>query len=105
MRALRANKARVALTCGTQVLLNPEMYIGKSKLTMLSPDGRSRMWDTDADNYARGEGVVALVLKRMSDAIADSDQNGMYRVREIWANQDGFLVKIRTRSFSLRQCQ
>lgn len=89
VRTLRANESRVALACGTQVLLNPEMYIGESKLTMLSPNGRSRMWDADADGYARGEGIAAVVLKRLSDAIADGDHIECI-VRETGANQDGF---------------
>lgn len=29
-------------------------YITESKLSMLSPTGRSRMWDANADGYARG---------------------------------------------------
>ncbi|KAJ4287123.1 hypothetical protein N0V88_007745 [Collariella sp. IMI 366227] len=89
VKALRAGDARVAMACGTQVLLNPEMYIGESKLKMLSPNGRSAMWDADADGYARGEGIAAVVLKRLSDAIADGDYIQCI-VRETGANQDGF---------------
>ena len=89
VKALRTGESRVAMACGTQVLLNPEMYIGESKLKMLSPSGRSRMWDADADGYARGEGVAAVVLKRLSDAIADGDHIECL-VRETGANQDGF---------------
>ena len=89
VKALRTGESRVAVACGTQVILNPEMYINESKLKMLSPTGRSRMWDADADGYARGEGVAAVVLKRLSDAIADGDDIECV-VRETGANQDGF---------------
>lgn len=51
--ALRSRESRVAVACGTQVILNPEQFIAESKLQMLSPTGRSRMWDKDADGYAR----------------------------------------------------
>lgn len=55
---------------------------------MLSPTGRSRMWDVDADGYARGEGVAAIVLKRLSQAIADGDDIECV-IRETGSNQDG----------------
>ena len=89
VKALRTSDSRVAVACGTQVILNPEMYIGESKLKMLSPTGHSRMWDADADGYARGEGVAAVVLKRLSNAIKDGDHIESV-IRETGANQDGF---------------
>jgi len=89
VQALRSGESRVALACGTQMLLGPEMYIGESTLKMLSPNGRSAMWDAGADGYARGEGVAAVVIKRLSDAIADGDHIECI-VRETGANQDGF---------------
>ncbi|KAH6658993.1 putative polyketide synthase [Truncatella angustata] len=55
---------------------------------MLSPNGRSKMWDRDADGYARGEGVGALVLKPLSQAIADGDHIECV-IRETGLNQDG----------------
>ncbi|CAL8576082.1 hypothetical protein XPA_001973 [Xanthoria parietina] len=89
VQALRSGESRVAMACGTQVLLGPEAFVFESKLKMLSPTGRSRMWDAGADGYARGEGVAAVVLKRLSDAIADSDHIECL-IRETGANQDGF---------------
>lgn len=74
---------------GRIVILGPEVFIFESKMKMLSPTGRSRMWDADADGYARGEAVAAVVLKRLSDALADGDHiEGI--IRGTGANQDGF---------------
>lgn len=56
---------------------------------MLSPKGRSRMWDEDADGYARGKGVAAIVLKRLGDAIIDDDHIECL-IRGTEANQDGY---------------
>lgn len=89
VKTLRSGESRVAVACGTQIILNPDMYVAESKMKMLSPTGRSRMWDADADGYARGEGVAAVVLKRLSDAIADGDHIECI-IRETAANQDGF---------------
>ncbi|KAL8820238.1 MAG: hypothetical protein Q9223_001502 [Gallowayella weberi] len=87
--ALRTGESRVALACGTQVILEPEPFIVESNLGMLSPTSRSRMWDAEADGYARGEGTAAIVLKRLSDAIADGDHVECL-IRGTGSNQDGY---------------
>ncbi|KAK3996228.1 hypothetical protein QBC44DRAFT_404939 [Cladorrhinum sp. PSN332] len=78
----------VAIAAGSNLIFGPELYVGESKLKMLSPTGRSRMWDVDADGYARGEGVAAIVLKRLSDAIRDGDHIESV-IRESGINSDG----------------
>jgi hybrid polyketide synthase/nonribosomal peptide synthetase ACE1 len=88
VQALRTGESRVAVACGTQVILGPETFIIESKMKMLSPTGHSRMWDAGADGYARGEGVAAVVMKRLSDAIADGDDIQCV-IRETGTNQDG----------------
>jgi acyl transferase domain-containing protein len=40
---------------------------------MLSPDGKSKTFDKDANGYVRGEGAGALLLKPLSKALADGD--------------------------------
>lgn len=88
VQVLRSGDCQVAIAAGTNLILGPNNYIGESKLKMLSPTGRSRMWDADADGYARGEGVAAVVLKRLSSAIKDGDHIECI-VRETGINQDG----------------
>lgn len=57
-------------------------------MKLLSPTGRSRMWDVDVDGYARGEGMAAVVMKKLSDAVADGDHIECV-IRETGLNQDG----------------
>lgn len=88
VQSLRAGESTVAIAAGVNLILGPEMYIFESKLHMLSPTGRSRMWDASADGYARGEGFAALTLKTLSQAIKDGDHIECV-IRETGINQDG----------------
>lgn len=87
VQLLRSGDSDVAVAAGANLILGPGNYIGSSKLNMLSADSRSRMWDADASGYARGEGIAAVVLKRLSQAIADGD-NIECIIRETGVNQD-----------------
>ncbi|KAL4936458.1 hypothetical protein BDV06DRAFT_233408 [Aspergillus oleicola] len=88
VQTLRNGESNIAVAGGSNLILSPDMFISESKLQMLSPTGRSRMWDADADGYARGEGFAAILLKRLSDAIADGDRIECI-IRETGVNQDG----------------
>lgn len=85
---LRGGEASVACVAGANVMLGPENFIAEASLHMLSPTGKSRMWDRDADGYARGEGVAAVFLKTLTQAIMDGDDiEGI--IRESGVNSDG----------------
>ncbi|RYP37144.1 hypothetical protein DL768_010897 [Monosporascus sp. mg162] len=88
IQTLRSGDSRMAVACGANVILGPENYIIESKVKMLSPDGVSRMWDKDANGYARGDGVAAIVLKPLSAALEDNDHIECI-IRETGLNQDG----------------
>ncbi|TLD28732.1 hypothetical protein PspLS_03350 [Pyricularia sp. CBS 133598] len=88
VQQLCGGESKVAIAAVTNLTLSPLGYITESKLKMLSPTGRSRIWDALADGYARGEGVAALVLKTLSQAIQDDDSIECV-IRETGVNQDG----------------
>lgn len=55
---------------------------------MTNPDGRCYVFDSRGSGYARGEGVVSFILKRLDDAIRDGD-NVHAIIRNSGLNQDG----------------
>jgi acyl transferase domain-containing protein len=63
----------MALVGGVSLYLTPESYIGMCEAGMLSPDGQCKTFDSSANGFVPGEGVGALVLKRLKDAEADND--------------------------------
>ncbi|CAD0111492.1 unnamed protein product [Aureobasidium uvarum] len=88
VQCLQAGECDTAIVGGVNLILDPLMYITESKLSMLSPDSRSRMWDTSANGYARGEGIAALLLKPLSQALKCGDPIQAI-VRGTGVNSDG----------------
>ncbi len=67
---------------------NPFCYMSFAKTHALSPRGKSRPFDNSADGIALGEGIAALVLRRLPDAERDGDK--IYAViKGIGASSDG----------------
>ncbi|KAG9203319.1 hypothetical protein G6514_002972 [Epicoccum nigrum] len=88
VQSLRSGESQVAVAAGANLLLGPEAFIAGSYMNMLSPDGRSYMWDSRANGYARGEGFAAIIMKTLSAAIADGDHIECV-IAETAVNQDG----------------
>ena len=70
---LQQGKADLAIAGGVQAILNPRVYELRAESMMLSPEGQCKTFDASADGYVRGEGCGVVVLKRMSEALADGD--------------------------------
>ncbi|MFI5007887.1 MAG: type I polyketide synthase, partial [Solirubrobacterales bacterium] len=87
-QSLRSRDSQVALAGGVNAILSPHVTIGTSKARMLSPDGRCKTFDAGANGYVRGEGCGVVVLKRLSDALADGDPIRAL-IRGSAVNQDG----------------
>ncbi len=88
VKALRSRECEMALTCAANLIYRPNMFIAFSKLGAMSPDGKSKAFDDSADGFGRGEGVGAVVLKRLSDALRDGD-NIQAVIYGTALNQDG----------------
>ncbi|HKY44287.1 MAG TPA: beta-ketoacyl synthase N-terminal-like domain-containing protein, partial [Pyrinomonadaceae bacterium] len=87
-RSLRAGECRMALAGGVNLILSPVVNIYLSQLRTFAPDGRCKAFDDRADGYVRGEGCGVVVLKQLSDALADND-NVLAVIRGSAVNQDG----------------
>lgn len=88
IRQLRSHDADVAVVGSVDATNNPIGFLCFAQTHALSPRGRSRPFDDSADGIALGEGVVALVLKRLGDAERDGDR--IYAViKGIGASSDG----------------
>ncbi|KAK0373507.1 hypothetical protein CLIM01_09128 [Colletotrichum limetticola] len=88
VQSLRNGESSTAIAIGVNLIFDAAGYVAESKLHMLSPTSRSRMWDAGADGYARGEGVASVVLKPLSAAVRDGDHIESV-IRETGMNSDG----------------
>lgn len=71
--SLRSGESNMAVAGGSNILTGCNMYEGLSRGSFLSKTGSCKTFDSSADGYCRGEGVGVVVLKRLSDAVANRD--------------------------------
>ncbi|KAL8766516.1 MAG: hypothetical protein Q9209_006732 [Squamulea sp. 1 TL-2023] len=87
-RALVSGDCRAAVAGGVNVITSPDMYLGLDRAHFLSPSGQCKAFDASADGYCRSEGCGVFVLKRLSDALDESD-NVLGIIKGIEINQSG----------------
>ena len=69
--ALRSLEADTVIAAGVNLILTPALSIFYTQAGLSAPDGRCKPFRRDADGIGRGEGVAAVVLRRLDDALAD----------------------------------
>ncbi|MFF4948616.1 acyltransferase domain-containing protein [Streptomyces chattanoogensis] len=72
-QALRLGEIDAAVVGGVNLLQSAATMADLIAFGGLAPDGRSKAFAAHADGFGRGEGAVALVLKRLTDAERDGD--------------------------------
>ncbi|KAI2605503.1 putative polyketide synthase [Hypoxylon fragiforme] len=72
-RAIQAGECTRAVAGGTNVITSPFDYQNLAAAGFLSPTGQCKPFDAGADGYCRGEGVAAVVLKKLDLAVAEGD--------------------------------
>lgn len=71
INALRAEQVSAVVVCGSSMGMSAPLHCSYHDLTALSKNNSLKPFDKDRDGMLLGEGSVALVLKRLSDAQAE----------------------------------
>ncbi len=87
-QSIRHGECESALVGGISLHLHPYAFIGFSKASMLSPHGRCSVFDESGDGYVRSEGGAVVLLKPLTQAIADGNQI-LAVIAETGVNNDG----------------
>ncbi len=74
VESLRRGACEMAIAGGAAVTCPPKSGYLNEEGTMTSPDGRTRTFDAKAAGTLFSDGVAAVVLKRLADAVEDGDR-------------------------------
>ncbi|SFM31993.1 thioester reductase domain-containing protein, partial [Pelosinus propionicus] len=74
VHAIQNGECEQAIVGTVNLLLSPLGFVGLDSLGYLSPEGKVRSFQANANGYARSEGVGALIIKPLQQAIQDKDQ-------------------------------
>lgn len=72
-KSLRLRECDLAVAAAVNLIVSPEGSVYLSQVRALAADGRCKAFDASADGYGRGEGGVAVVLRRVEDAAANDN--------------------------------
>lgn len=64
----------LAIAAGINIILSPNNSICLTKLQVIAPDGRCKVFDSSANGICRSEGCGVVILKRVKDAVRDGDR-------------------------------
>jgi acyl transferase domain-containing protein len=92
-QSLRTGESKMAVVCGANLILSPDLAMWLSNLHMTSKDGLSRSFADGTTGYGRGEGIASLILKPLADALRDGDAIRTI-IRGTGVNQDGHTTGI-----------
>ncbi len=71
--SLKNGECKMAVAGGVNLYLHPAKYLYLSQLRMLSPTGRCHAFGSDSDGFVPGEGVGAVILRPLEDAVKNHD--------------------------------
>ncbi len=87
-RALQKGDCTSAIVAGTSLIMGPTIYSMMTSEGILSPEGSCKTFDADANGFARAEGINAVYIKLLDDAIRDGNPIRAV-IRNTGTNSDG----------------
>ncbi|MBW4478213.1 MAG: SDR family NAD(P)-dependent oxidoreductase [Tolypothrix brevis GSE-NOS-MK-07-07A] len=70
---IRRRECELAIAGGVNLYLHPSSYVQMCAAHMLSPDGKCKSFGEGGNGFVPGEGVGAVLLKPLAQAISDRD--------------------------------
>ncbi|KAK8024490.1 KR domain-containing protein [Apiospora rasikravindrae] len=71
--SILSGECTAAIVGGSNLILTPECQVFSASLGAVSKSSRCQTFDAAADGYARADGIGALYIKPLKQAIADND--------------------------------
>nr|WP_092067195.1 amino acid adenylation domain-containing protein [Dendrosporobacter quercicolus]NSL46456.1 amino acid adenylation domain-containing protein [Dendrosporobacter quercicolus DSM 1736]SDL51088.1 amino acid adenylation domain-containing protein [Dendrosporobacter quercicolus] len=73
VESIKRGECEAAIAGGVNISIHPNKYLVHSQLLMSATDGRCRSFGEGGDGFVPGEGVGAVLLKPLQQAINDGD--------------------------------
>ncbi|MFJ6821157.1 amino acid adenylation domain-containing protein [Streptomyces niveus] len=74
VRSIRDGECEQAIVAGVHLAMSPQYFQLGARLRSFSPSNALRPFDSGADGFVPGEGVVTVVVKPLSAALRDGDR-------------------------------
>jgi acyl transferase domain-containing protein len=87
-QALQNRDCDTAVVAGSSIIMDPSMTLDMSQQGVLSPTGSCKTFDAEADGFARGEAINAILIKPLDKAVQDGDTIRAV-IRSTAVNSDG----------------
>ncbi|KAF5019294.1 hypothetical protein F66182_8712 [Fusarium sp. NRRL 66182] len=87
-QAIQNGICEAAVVGGANLIMAPGMTAFMTEKGVLSPEGHCRTFSADANGYARGEAVTAVLIKPLEAAIRDGNPIRAV-IRSVVSNSDG----------------
>lgn len=101
-QSIWSGDSTMGMAIGSNTMISIRTALALDNMGLLSPDSRCYSFDQRGNGYARGEGVGALVIRPLDDAIRNGDTIRAV-IRSSTSNQDGRTPGITVPSMEMQE--